>query len=76
MNTPTGLRWLLFATIPYHRYFDVTALIARGNVLLGRRIGRAIQATHQRVAKRRQRAPHASYPQRSGKPAATSAHRP
>lgn len=59
MNTPTDLRWLLLATIPYHRYFDVTALIARGNVLLGRRIGRAIQATHQCVAKRRQRATHA-----------------
>ena len=59
MNTPTDLRWLLFATIPYHRYFDVAALIARGSVLLGRRIGRAIQATHQRVAKRRQRATHA-----------------
>ncbi len=59
MNTPPDLRWVLFATIPYHRYFDVIALIARGNVLLVRRLDRAVQATHQRVAKRRQRATHA-----------------
>jgi hypothetical protein len=54
MNAPNDLRWLHFATVPYHRYVDVTALIARGIGWSVRRICSSAQASRERFAKLRQ----------------------
>lgn len=54
MNAPNDLRWLYFATVPYHRYIDGMTLIARGIGWSVRRIGSSAQASRERFAKRRQ----------------------
>ena len=53
MNAPNDLRWLHFAPVPYHRYVDVTALIARGTGWSVRRICSSAQASRERFAKLR-----------------------
>ena len=57
MNTPNDLRWLHLATVPYHRYVDVTALTARGIGWSVRRISSSAQASRERFAKLRQHIP-------------------
>ena len=54
MNAPHDLRWLHFATVPYHRSVDVTALFARGIGWSVRRICSSAHASRERFAKLRQ----------------------
>jgi hypothetical protein len=49
MNTPNDIRWLLFATVPVHGYFNVADPKARGVVWLYRRAAGAVRASRRRA---------------------------
>jgi hypothetical protein len=52
MNTPNDIRWLLFATVPFHGNINLATPIARGLIWLFRRIAGSVQASRKRVTER------------------------
>lgn len=53
MNAPNDIRWLLFATVPFHGYINLATPISRAITWLGRRALGSGHRGHPEIAEER-----------------------